>query len=139
MIKAKQSSSRFIIHCLLNCLCEGRISEWGFQTSPKIKNKTQTLSLSRETPEKTVFFFLLVGDDSYCERFYSSESWQDKLSPALFLLFSLTLLVISFCLSFFPSKRGRVVQWEVKRRRVRTAREKTTPLAEKQAAAEDQS
>lgn len=126
MIKAKQSSSRFIIHCLLNCLCEGRISKWGFQTSPKIKNKTKTSSLSRETAEKTVFFSLLVGDDYYCERFYSSESWQDKTVTCFFFFFSLILLVISFFLSFKAWKScsvgGEETQGENRRRENNSAR-----------------
>lgn len=87
MIKAKQSSSRFIIHCLLNCLCEGRISEWGFQTSPKIKNKTKTSSLSRDTAEKTVFFPSLLETTITVKDFIPAKSWQDKLSP-VFCFFS---------------------------------------------------
>lgn len=47
--------------------------------------------------------------------------------------------IILFVIPFFLLKCERVVQWEVKRRRVRTAREKT-PLAENENdAAEDQS
>lgn len=99
MIKAKQSSSQFIIHGLLNCLCEGRISEWGFQTSQKIKNKTKSFSVSCATLKKTVLFFF-----SPCWTF-PAKDFRGSLPANVggtkcHLLCSIILFVIPFFHSF---------------------------------------
>lgn len=133
MIKAKQSSSRFIIHCLLNCLCEGRISEWGFQTSPKIKNKTKTSSLSRETPEKTVFFSSLLETTITVKDFIPAKA--GRTNCHLFFVFFLLFNSFSDFFLSFPqsveelfSGRWRDGGWEPPaRKQLRSLRSRTPP------------